>query len=303
MTSLSNFLSVLCRLSLGLIFPNQFAPIRSNSRSFAASFSPCLRASVSPWWSFCLRLCCAAFLAVCLLCGPARASDSDYQQGIKALESNDYPNALHYLESAITGDPDNLRYASEYRQAAIKSKDFDRAVSFFEKLAVAKPQSANIHLNFGFAYVDKVPVAGSITQVILANKALNEFSKAVELQPNWIGYYTRGMSYLFWPKVFNRASMGVADLEKAMKLQSAGPRKPYHVKTYLALGDGYWKTDQLEKARAVWQEGLKQFPDNQQLKTRLERKGEELEKTIEANFDPNKRVDTDLRELWTSSQN
>ena len=146
-------------------------------------------------------------------------------------------------------------------------------------------------------------MAGSITQVILANKALNEFSKAVELQPNWIGYYTRGMSYLFWPKVFNRASMGVADLEKAMKLQSAGPRKPYHMKTYLALGDGYWKTDQLEKARTVWQEGLKQFPDNQQLKIRLERKGEELEKTIEANFDPNKRVDTDLRELWTSSQN
>ena len=38
------------------------------------------------------------------------------------------------------------------------------------------------------------------------------------------------------------------------------------MKNYLALGDGYWKTDHLEKARAVWQEGLKQFPDNQPLK-------------------------------------
>ena len=96
--------------------------------------------------------------------------------------------------------------------------------------------------------------------------------------------------------------MGVADLEKAMKIQAAEPRKSYHVKTYIALGDGYWKTDQLEKARAVWQEGLKQFPGNQQLKIRLEQKGDELQKTIEANFDPNKRVDTDLRELWASSQ-
>ena len=243
------------------------------------------------------------FLAVCLLSGPGRASDSDYQQAMKALGSNDYANALHYLESAVTDDPDNLRYASEYRQAAIKSKEFDRALSFFEKLSAAKPQSANIHLNFGFAYVDKIPVAGSITQVILANKALNEFTRAVELQPNWINLYTRGMSYLFWPKIFNRAPMGVTDLEKAMKVQASGPKQNYYVKTYLALGDGYWKTDQLEKARAVWQEGLKQFPDNQQLKTRLEHQGDDLQKTIEANFDPNKRVDTDLRELWTSSQN
>jgi tetratricopeptide (TPR) repeat protein len=245
----------------------------------------------------------SAFLAVCLFCGPAQAADSDYQQAIKALGSNDYANALHYFESAITDDPDNLRYSSEYRQVVIKNKDFDRSLSFFEKLATTKPESANIHLNSGFAYVDKIPVAGSITQVILANKALTEFTKAVELQPSWINLYTRGMSYLFWPKIFNRAPMGVADLEKAMKLQSSGPKKNYYVKNYLALGDGYWKTDQLEKARSVWQEGLKQFPENQQLKARLDHQGDELQKLIEANFDPNKRVDTDLRELWTSSQN
>lgn len=245
----------------------------------------------------------SSFLLVCLLCGPIRAADSDYQQAMKALGSNDFANALHYFESAITDDPDNLMYSSEYRQVVIKSKDFDRSLSFFEKLATNRPQSANVHLNFGFAYVDKIPVAGSITQVILANKALTEFTKAVELQPNWINLYTRGMSYLFWPKVFNRASMGVADLEKALKTQEAGPKKNYYVKTYLALGDGYWKTDQLEKARSVWQEGLKQFPDNQQLKARLDHQGDDLQKIIEANLDPNKRVDTDLRELWTSSQN
>jgi len=245
----------------------------------------------------------SVFLAVCLLCGPARDADSDYQQAIKAMGSKDYANALHYFESAITDDPDNLRYSSEYRQAAIKSKDFDRSLNFFEKLAATKPQSANVHLNFGFAYVDKIPVAGSITQVILANKALTEFTKAVELESAWINFYTRGMSYLFWPKVFNCAPMGVADLERALKIQAAGPKKSYYVKTYLALGDGYWKTDQLEKARSIWREGLKQFPDNQQLKARLDRQGDDLQKLIETNFDPNKRVDTDLRELWTSSQN
>jgi tetratricopeptide (TPR) repeat protein len=249
---------------------------------------------------------CLLFLSVLhshLLSASSPASDADYQQALKALASNDYSNALRYLESAVTNDPDNMRYASEYRQAAIKNKDFDRSLAFFEKLTESRPQSANVHLNFGFAYVDKIPMAGSITQVILANKALTEFSKAVDLQPNWIDYYTRGASYLFWPKIFNRAPMGVEDLEKALKIQSAEPRRSYHVKVYITLGDGYWKTDQLEKALAVWREGLKRFPDSQPLKARLEQKGDDLQATIEAAFDPNKRVDTDLRELWTGSQN
>jgi len=239
----------------------------------------------------------------CAWCAPVRPSSADYQDGVKALEAKNYATALRFLESAVSGDPDNVRYASDYRQAAIQAKDFDRSVKFFEKLSSDHPKSANLHLNFGFAYVDKIPAAGSITQVILANNALKEFTKAVELEPSWIAYYTRGMSYVFWPKVFNRAEFGVADLQKALEMQKKGPRHPYYVKTYLGLGDGYWKSDDLKKAQATWKEGLKQFPGNPELKGRLAQKGDQLKATIEANFDPSKRVDTDLKELWANSQN
>ena len=242
-------------------------------------------------------------LIIGALCVRVGASNADYDKAVKALGARDYTTALRYLESAVSDDPDNVRYASEYRQAAIQAKDFDRSVQFFEKLAAEKPNSANVHLNFGFAYVDKIPAAGSITQVILANNALKEFTKAVELQPSWINYYTRGMSFLFWPKVFNRAPFGVADLEKALQIQKPGPRRSYYVKTYVGLGDGYWKTDDLKKARAIWKEGLKQFPDNPELKARLSQKGDELKATIESGFDPSKRVNTDLKELWANSQN
>lgn len=238
--------------------------------------------------------------AVTILSRPAPASDADYQAGMKAIAANDFSNGLHYLEMAVSGDPENVRYASEYRQAIIRSKDFDRSLKFFEAAVAQHPQSANLHLNFGFAYVDKIPVAGSITQVILANNALTEFSKAAELQPSWISYYTRGESYLFWPKIFNRASLGVADLQKALEVQKKGPRRSYYVKTYIALGDAYWKTDDLTKARAAWQEGLKEFPNNEQLKSRLSLEGDQLKAAIEEQFDPSKRVNTDLRELWSN---
>lgn len=231
---------------------------------------------------------------------PLGSAEEDYRAGMKALAANDFSTALQHLELAINGDPENVRYASEYRQAIIRAKQFDRSIQFFQKAVTDHPDSANLHLNFGFAYVDKMPAAGSVTQVILANTAVGEFSKAIDLQPNWIGYYTRGASYLFWPKVFNRASLGVADLEKALEMQKKGHRHGYYVRTYIALGDGYWKNDQLEKARATWKQGLKEFPDNDQLKTRLSQDGDELKATIDAQFDPNKRVNTDLKELWSN---
>jgi tetratricopeptide (TPR) repeat protein len=228
-------------------------------------------------------------------------ADAEFRQGMAALQSNDFATGLHYLELAIADDPDNLRYASEYRQAIIRHKEFDRAIEFFEKLLVNHPSCANLHLNYGFAYVDKIPVAGSITQVILANTALGEFAKAVDLQPSWLAYYTRGESYLFWPRIFRKAPLGVADLEKALSLQK-GPAKPYYVRTYVALGDGYCKMELLDKARVTWQEGLRQFPGNAQLKDRLSLHGDELVQYIENGFDPNKRVDTDLRVIWSDGR-
>src|ERR1700730_9131425 len=205
---------------------------------------------------------------------------------------------LSKMETALSSDPDNLRYGSEYRQAVIQTKEYDRSLKFFEKLVADHPKSGNAYLNYGFAYVDKIPVAGSITQVILANTALSHFSKSIELQPSWIGYYTRGTSYLDWPKIFNRAHLGVEDLEQCMKIQKADKPRSYHVRAYIALGDGHWKMDDTGKAKAIWQDGAKLYPNNAQLKARLSKDGDELKTYIDDVLDPNKRVDTDLHEIW-----
>ena len=71
------------------------------------------------------------------------------------------------------------------------------------------------------------------------------------------------------------------------------------MRTYIALGDGYCKMEKMDKAREIWQEGLRQFPDNPELKDRLSLQGDQLAMVIANNFDPNKRVNTDLREIWS----
>jgi len=226
--------------------------------------------------------------------------EADYQAGMKALSTGDFATALGRLEAALGADPDNIRYASEYRQAIILAKEYDRSLKFFEKLVAGHPNSANAYLNYGFAYVDKIPIAGAITQVILANTALSQFTKSIELSPSWIAHYTRGNSYLFWPRIFGRAKLGVADLEAALKMQQAEKKQPYHVRVFISLGDGYWKMDDLARARSTWEEGLRQHPDNAELKARLSREGDELKSYIDGVLDPSKRVDTNLKDLWLS---
>ena len=206
---------------------------------------------------------------------------------------------LGHLERRLTESPDDIQAANAYRREVIAATAYDRALRFFETLVRTNPGAANAHLNYGFAYVDKIPAAGSITQVILANSALTEFTRSIELQPSWIAYYTRGASYLFWPKIFGRAPLGVADLEEALRMQRSQPRRSYHARTFVTLGDGYWKTDDPTRAHATWQQGLQEFPGHVALEARLSADAATLTKIIDAAFDPTKRVDTDLSELWS----
>ncbi|HSS77110.1 MAG TPA: tetratricopeptide repeat protein [Thermoanaerobaculia bacterium] len=230
---------------------------------------------------------------------PGAARATAYEDAMKAIAAGNYAAALPLFETALGADPDDLKSFNEYRKAVIHTGEYDRAIAFFDKLTAQHPQAVYAWLNYGYAYVDKIPAAGSITQVILANKALANFSKSLELKKTWIGLFTRGNSYLYWPKVFGRAPLGVADLEQAVALSQQEPKqRPVYVRAWIALGDAHWKTDQPEKAKSTWRQALQLFPNHPELKARLAREGDELEKYIYDQLDPNKRVDTNLAPLW-----
>ena len=216
----------------------------------------------------------------------------------RLFAADDAAAALPALEAQLEKDPDNLRLGADYRQKVIQSAQYDRGIKFLEKLVQDHDAASFAHLNYAFAYVDKIPAAGSITQVLLANSALTQFTKSLELKPSWIALYSRGNSYMYWPKIFGRTPLGISDLEEAIKLQKTDKKHAYHVRTYIALGDGYWKLDELDKAKAIWSEGLAQFPNNAALKARLFKQGDDLKAVEDDTYDITKRIDTSLQELW-----
>lgn len=220
-----------------------------------------------------------------------------YRSGRAAAEAGDLETALDRLERATAAAPGELHYGAEYRQAAIRAGAYDRAIDFFERLAAEHPESPAVRLQWGYAYVDKIPAAGAVTAVILANSALGHFTEAIELEESWLALYTRGNSYVYWPPVFGRTRLGIADLEKAVALAEAGEPKPFHAHAYAALGDGWWRLGDLETAREIWRRGLERIPGAPALEERLALEGEALDAYLDAHYEIGRRVDTSLREL------
>jgi tetratricopeptide (TPR) repeat protein len=230
---------------------------------------------------------------------PGRERPAAFAAGLAAVAAGDDAGALDRFEAALAADPDDLRAADQYRKAVIRTGEYDRGIAFFDELTAAHPDSAHAWLNYGYAYVDKIPAAGAITQVILASEALARFSRSLEIERSWLALYTRGNSYLYWPKIFGRAPLGVADLEAAVAMVRDDPApKRVYVRSWIALGDGYWKTDRKERARETWREALARFPGDPRLEARLALDDGGVDQLLYDELDPNRRVDTDLEPLW-----
>ncbi|MEM6456592.1 MAG: tetratricopeptide repeat protein [Acidobacteriota bacterium] len=229
------------------------------------------------------------------------AVDADrlFERALTARTAGEPSAAYDLMEQAMQVDPDRMRFASEYRRLVIEDQAYDRSIAFFETLIVAHPDAANARINLGYAFVDKIPDAGAITQVLLANTALGHFTAAIEIDDSWLGRYTRGNSYLYWPPIFGRTQLGMDDLQRAIEIAGDAPRRSYHARAHVALGDGHWRLDDVDAARRVWRAAQEAFPDNPDLKQRLAQPDDAaLNAFLEQHFEVGGRVDTDLRAIY-----
>jgi tetratricopeptide (TPR) repeat protein len=198
-------------------------------------------------------------------------------------------------EQAIAADPENLTLAAEYRQLAIQTAQFDRSIDFLDRLADKKGSGPNIQISLALAYVDKVPPAGDIRRLYLGRDAANALTKSIALRPCALAFYMRGMINLYYNRfIFKRTDKGVADLEHALSIAPPDTPRPLVALIYVALGDGYFRLDQLAKARETWAAGLAKFPGDPRFVERLAKQGEPLADVVTGNLTASRRVDTTL---------
>ena len=160
---------------------------------------------------------------------------------------------LDALQQAVAGAPENLLLASDFRQLIIACNEFERSTNFFEKLAKRSDAGPNLQISLALAYVDKVPVSGSMRRLSLARDAMRALTRAIEQQPTTLAYYARGLINLFFNNfIFRRAHLGVDDLEKALMLVTDETPPALVERVWLALGDGHWRAENPSSARETW---------------------------------------------------
>ncbi len=224
--------------------------------------------------------------------------------------------ALSELEQAIQLDPNALLFSNAYRELVRRYGHvyFDRSIRFFEDLVEAHPRAIMPRLNLALAYVDKMPYPklGIVSQGKLSNKSLAELDFILtELDPEcWAAKYVRGMNHLHWPRKLGHAPMAIADFTELIALQngfSADKRRDYLALGFVGLGDAYVKNRDagldanLAKARQAWEQGLSEFPNERELKQRLElmdKSTEELIRFVDELRGLEDPVDTDLARVW-----
>jgi hypothetical protein len=215
---------------------------------------------------------------------------------------------LAAMEMQVSADPENLRAAADYRQAVIEAGDYDRAIRFFDGLTKRPGAGPHVLLSLGLAYIDKIPAVGAFRRISLGNNATEALTRSIAREPSDLAYLIRGLVNLHFEKgLFHRTPEGVADLENALRLtersadasrSNEGSRShPLLSRIYVALGDGYWRLKNHEKARATWRDGQMKFPGDDRLRLRLTSSDDAITSTIAHDLDASVRVDTSLREL------
>jgi tetratricopeptide (TPR) repeat protein len=225
-----------------------------------------------------------------LLAGATLSADSRSTAANQVLDG---------FEQRLTWEPENLRLAAEYRQLVIAVGSYDRAIKFLGNLTKQPGAGANAFLSLALAYVDKVPVSGTIRQAYLGRDAITALTRSIAIAPCDVAFFVRGLVNLYYDRaIFHRADKGVADLEEARRLSESHPRVPYVSRIFVSLGDGYWRLGQPRKAKQIWREGIDRFPDAEMLQVRVNASDEKLQGMIAHAFDADVRVDTSLRELF-----
>jgi tetratricopeptide (TPR) repeat protein len=210
----------------------------------------------------------------------------------------EFAERLRTFERAMAADPEDLKLAADYRQLIIGTGLFDRAIDFFERLAKPNGSGPNVQISLALAYVDKVPVAGDIRRLYLGRDAMNALTRSIAERPCVLAYGMRGLINLYYNRfIFRRTDKGVADLTQALSMVTSETPPALVVRVYTSLGDGYFKLDNLAKARDTWSAGAAKFRDDAGLKARLESQGDALAKIVTIALSAGRRVDTSLTDV------
>jgi tetratricopeptide (TPR) repeat protein len=97
-------------------------------------------------------------------------------------------------------------------------------------------------------------------------EATQSYERAIEFEPeHWQARYGLAFGNSMAPEFAGLRPRAIREFEELMKLQETRAPAEEHTRVYLRLGTLYKDAGNPEKARAIWQRGLKRHPESEQL--------------------------------------
>jgi tetratricopeptide (TPR) repeat protein len=148
----------------------------------------------------------------------------------------------------------------------------DEYLETIERLCAADPENDDLQVALGNAYLQKLFGVGNTPEAgEYAYKSDAAFDRALEIDDqNWNARFTKAVSLSNWPAFMGRGPEAIENFEILIDQQATQPSRPEFAMTYLFLGNLHQAAGSLDKAIAVWKQGLALFPSSEGLQRALD---------------------------------
>jgi hypothetical protein len=148
----------------------------------------------------------------------------------------------------------------------------DEMLAALVKNANARPDDADAQFGVGIGAISKL-IGSQVTDIEqgqLAIVADEAFNRALKLDDHHFdARYSKAISYTHWPDAFGKGPAAIEEFEVLRQQSAQDPSRPELEGVYTNLGIQYRKVGNLAKSREALEEGLRIFPDSEDMKEQL----------------------------------
>lgn len=174
---------------------------------------------------------------------------------------------------ALIGKPFGFYESNRLVWWLSRNKDkIKEVIEGIEEQIRKNPTDPNLHVALAAAWTaELINQPQGPQQGIMWGRVGAAYDAALALEPNhWQARFGKAFGTSMAPEFMAMRPEAIRQFEELKAIQSRRAPEPEHAQVYFRLGTLYKDAGNAEKARAIWAEGLKLFPDNQELKDTLE---------------------------------